>query len=124
MSVIFGEPWDAPVCEFSTVVETPVGDPCFWCEAPIEADDRGHLIPYLGSNSEMGRHAWHRECFLRSIFTCQEHMRRAADSVCQGPDCRTGSYARTPGEKRADALEFWANLPALRIDEPSPPTAG
>lgn len=123
MNMIFGEPWDAPVCETATVVETPVGDSCFWCGAPIEVDDRGHVIPYLGGNGETGFSSWHRECFLRSIFTCHEH-RRAEDSGCPGPDCRTGSYARTPGEKRADALKFWANLPALSGDDQPPPTAG
>jgi hypothetical protein len=112
MTAIFGKPWNAPVCESATVLETPVGDECFRCAVPIEDGDQGYVIPRLTVNDDYRFDSWHRECFLRSIFGCHEHVR--GDDDCKGADCLTGTFPRTPGERRVDALEHWARMEKRR----------
>ena len=70
----FGEPWGAPVCEEATHVETPIGVPCLECEQPVEADDRGVILPFL-SMEEMTESTFHLGCFLDSlgIFSYMRH---------------------------------------------------
>lgn len=46
-------------------VPTPTGEPCAWCEEPIEAGDSGVVIDHIGVKIIPRPH--HRECFLRSI---------------------------------------------------------
>ncbi|THA72434.1 hypothetical protein E6R60_26230 [Streptomyces sp. A0642] len=67
MSIIFGEPWDAPVCEEADVAGTPVGTPCLGCSVPIQVGDQGLLIPLATIEGQASLQPWHRMCFLRSV---------------------------------------------------------
>lgn len=68
MTAFFGQPWDAPVCEMGTQVDTPVGQPCLACEVPLVEGDRGLLIPYAPERGYPHLAAWHHGCFLESIL--------------------------------------------------------
>ena len=68
MNGYFGEPWDAPCCEDSPRVATPVGQPCLRCEVPIKEGDQGWLIPYAPATGYPHLAPWHRACFLASIL--------------------------------------------------------
>lgn len=46
-TLIFGELWDAPVCEDAISVPTPTGTPCLWCKEAIEDGDRGLLMSVI-----------------------------------------------------------------------------
>jgi hypothetical protein len=84
----FGEPWPsaeerAPICDDDKDQDrTPVGSLCIGCGEPIEADDRGVLMPYAGRPDKytMFRRAhpaldvgWlpyvaeHIDCLIRSV---------------------------------------------------------
>ena len=64
----FGPPGDAPVYESTQPAPTPVGELCLSCEKPIEAGDRGFLVPSrVGSDAGRER-PWHRACFLAEVI--------------------------------------------------------
>lgn len=67
----FGKPYGAPYEADSPHAPTPTGEPCAWCDEPIEAHDAGMLIPHLGE----GLRAWHYECNLRHIVGGVNHLR-------------------------------------------------
>ena len=62
----FGHQWNAPICEDSTHIETPVGQQCFWCEKPIIASDVGVVLPHLGE-TESTEEPWHLYCLQTSL---------------------------------------------------------
>lgn len=75
-----GQP-TTPACEdaFNERVDVPVGWECVWCEEPIEAGQRGFMIPHL--EGERGKfhevaygRPWHHECFIRSIIGSVGHQ--------------------------------------------------
>ncbi len=91
MTQWFGRPWPetgrrSPTCgDDSQQVLTPVGEPCGWCEEPIEEGDRGLIIPGITEGLEMVDTPWHRECFLRSSIGGPGHFLGAC--LCSGMDC-------------------------------------
>ncbi len=70
----FGPRDDAPIYDDAEEARTPVGEPCAYCEKPIEDGQRGFLIPYLpslecgGGTHAIGELAYHRICFLTTIL--------------------------------------------------------
>ena len=99
---IFGQPWDAPVCEGAEQEPAPVGEPCVWCQMPIEEEDRGVLVPCLRAGGVMESLPWHRECFLRSTVGSPAHIR--GECSCHGGSEASSS---TPEEVREEAREAW-----------------
>ena len=66
----FGKPPQppAPVYEAIQQMETPVGDPCYYCDATIEKDDVGFELPHWGVDG-MGDVSYiHRDCMLESVL--------------------------------------------------------
>ena len=61
----FGDNWGAPVCDEKTHVETPTNAQCTYCSEPIEKDDRGVLIPYIGSDVHI---PYHIDCLLKTVL--------------------------------------------------------
>lgn len=94
MNQIFGEPWDAPVCEGARRVPTPIGQHCWWCNTVFVQGDRG-----VANGAPM-----HRECQLRSVVGSMAHLRGECTCVA-GPAAPVGPT--TPQEMRAEALEVW-----------------
>jgi hypothetical protein len=68
--ILFGTPWDAPVCEdpMTEWVPAPVGQQCFSCKVSIVAEDQGLMIPYATVDHMASLEPWHRACFLGSII--------------------------------------------------------
>lgn len=65
----FGDSWDAPVCETTHHIATPVGELCQWCgpSCPIEDGDQGFVLPLIKPDGFTGTIYFHRVCFLREI---------------------------------------------------------
>lgn len=73
----FGASWGAAVCDPETHLDTPVDWLCGDCLRPIEADDRGMLIPFTYGElkPDSGRYepagmtlvGEHLACFLRGL---------------------------------------------------------
>lgn len=100
MSQIFGEPWDAPVCEGATRVPTPIGHPCGWCGVLFGLGDRG-----VATGVPM-----HRECQLRAVVGSPAHLRGECSCVVgRGAE---PAWPATPAEMRAEALEVWQTYTA------------
>ncbi len=105
--LIFGELWDAPICEDTPTAPTPVGEPCAWCEVPIADGDRGVITPCLMADELPKSLPWHRECYFRLTVGSPAHLRGRCDMHCGGDGTEAGPGPRTPAEKRAEALESW-----------------
>lgn len=114
MTVIFGEPWDAPVCEDADTAPVPVGEPCGWCKVSIQDGDRGVLMPCLLGDGHLSMLPWHRECLMRSTVGSPAHLRGHCSVHCGG-DGTEGSGPVTPEEMRAEALESWHIITGERI---------
>jgi hypothetical protein len=63
----FGENWGAPVCEPNDHVTTPVGKLCGGCREPLRENDRGVIMPFLGSETDDKEMAMHLRCFGRNL---------------------------------------------------------
>lgn len=99
MPVIFGEPWDAPVCEGAVVGTTPVGEPCAWCTLPIDDSDSGIMIPVTAASGLPHSQPWHVECEFRSTCANGHH------GGVNGP--------QTPQEVRSEAIVAWNLVTSL-----------
>jgi hypothetical protein len=99
---IFGELWDAPVCEGADRAPTPVGTPCAWCKEPLVTGDSGVLIPYAGPEglSELPEH---RECFLRQIIGSPGHQ--VGRCTCTG--WHEEKPVQTLREEALEAQRLW-----------------
>lgn len=52
--VLFGPRWDAPQTDGATWIDTPVGQPCQYCDEPIEQGDQGIMQTALtGINNDV-----------------------------------------------------------------------
>lgn len=105
VSLIFGEFWDAPVCDDGISVPTPVGRPCLWCGEAIEDGDQGQLMGTVrldGSGEPTpGSEPIHRECALRSVMGSVGHMK----GTCS---CSGGGEEDPPGlSRREGAIALW-----------------
>lgn len=89
----FGAPWASGVCDEpdSHQVETPVGQPCGWCQVPIQDGDQGIVIP--GPEGPVGHH---RECMIAGTV----------GHSCGQCGCTEGQ--QTPAQRRQMALDVWA----------------
>lgn len=100
-TLFFGEPWDAPIVELATQVETPVGKVCYDCGEPVVKGDRGFVraMGRLVDGEEVATvEAIHAECDLRGIMGHQVGV------------CPCTGY----GSSRADAWLVWDRVEAMR----------
>ena len=74
--LIFGTPWDAPICDGGAPVPVPIGTSCMRCGELLIESDSGVLIPLLGTPAPADdgliiggafHLAEHRECHLCGI---------------------------------------------------------
>ena len=109
---IFGEPWEAGMCEGATVAPTPVGRPCLYCDEPIDEGDQGvlHTVLFLhGNDGEPITEPLHRECDLRMSLGSIGHLTMRC--ACEG-----GDYEDPPGMTSRQA----ALLVKAWVDEHGP----
>jgi hypothetical protein len=64
--VIFGEPWDAPIAEGATVIETPIGESCGLCGEVLVDGDSGVMQAFV-SGEEVTARPVHKECQFRAV---------------------------------------------------------
>jgi hypothetical protein len=64
----FGEPWNAPIVDAATWVDTPAGASCYDCGESIEPGDRGFARGMILDMDTATIGYVHAECDLRS--TC------------------------------------------------------
>ena len=79
VTTIFGEPWDAPVCEGAAIFpEVPTYAACLLCGEHIKENDQGFIMPmalaaggekrdakyFVGGGDDYALIAEHRECNL------------------------------------------------------------
>jgi hypothetical protein len=65
-AVIFGDPWDAPVCEGATIIATPIGQPCGLCDEALVAGDSGMMQNFVTAE-DAGWRPVHKECQFRAV---------------------------------------------------------
>jgi hypothetical protein len=70
----FGYKPFADICRDHHRVETPIGDPCCWCEEPIGPDEDGFLIPVFTTEGVKFL-PWHSECNFRQLVGGVNHQR-------------------------------------------------
>ncbi len=89
--VYFGDKWDAPYLDDEphrdvVRVDTPVGQPCYWCTEPVADTDRGLLTPVVSSDGNGGWtaliHPVHAECRTREVIGSPAHL--AGRCRCHG----------------------------------------
>lgn len=84
----FGERWDAPIVDPpSQQISTPVGEPCMWCEEPIQDGDRGVVMPCVEmvDDAPVARiRPAHMECNLRNSVGGIAHLEKRCR--CYGGD--------------------------------------
>jgi hypothetical protein len=111
--IVFGELWDAPMCEDATTAPTPIGQSCSWCQTTIQDGDRGVMMPCVLADGVAELLPWHRECMMRSTVGSPAHLAGHCATACGGDG--TGTEATTPEEMRAEALESWRIITDGRI---------
>lgn len=79
----FGQSWGAPICDDTPHVETPVGQPCGWCDELIAAGDRGVTIPHLAD--VWTERPFHFECQMRMVVGGFNHQQGTC-TCCGGTD--------------------------------------
>jgi hypothetical protein len=70
----FGETWKAPICEDVEHVETPAGQPCFYCCEPFVFGSCGVMISHV--DRTVIERPWHFDCFTRFLGV-QDHAKSA-----------------------------------------------
>jgi hypothetical protein len=83
MNVWFGQSWGAEMCRLLPHVPVPIGEPCRWCEEPIEFGDSGW------GQSAHANEWFHIECFTRMLVGSVGHQL----GVCL---CKGGDYEDSP----------------------------
>ena len=99
----FGKSWGAPICTKESHAETPVGEPCQWCEEPIEEDECGLLIPTVVEwlDDKTAREVFkptHQECLLREVIGSVGHLQK----LCS---CYGGEMEDPPGMTKREAAK-------------------
>lgn len=110
--IIFGEPWDAPVCEGAEIIDPPVGTACAWCKVLVEEYDSGVVIPCLGEDGRVTMEPWHKECYFRSAVGSPAHIQGRC--TCHGVQ---NESVQTPEDVRAEAIESWRLAHSLWSDD-------
>lgn len=80
------------------VVETPFGEPCLYCDEPIEADDTGFVTPMVNALSHVVEAAYHRSCFLVTFVGSVGHQ----TGKCS---CFGGDFDDPPGMSKREAAQ-------------------
>lgn len=68
----FGESWGAPMCAPEDRVDVPAGEPCGWCDEPIEPGGRGAAAYTSPGGADFV--AYHLECWLRATLGSVGHI--------------------------------------------------
>jgi hypothetical protein len=64
----FGEIWDAPICDATVEVDTPIGQRCLSCQEPVGEGDQGFIHPVIHADGSSEDLPIHRECELLGVI--------------------------------------------------------
>ncbi len=82
---------------------TPVGAPCGFCQEPIEAGDKGVIIPHIDTDGASEK-PYHFECHMRLTIGSLAHQERRCS-------CYGGNEHDPPGmslrQAARAAWEYW-----------------
>lgn len=53
------------VCDHAPRAETPIGEPCVWCEEAIGPEENGFLVLVVGADGMSTERPFHPECHVR-----------------------------------------------------------
>lgn len=101
----FGDAWDAPVCDGTVEVDTPVGELCLGCGEVVSLGDQGFIHPYIHGGGLSEDRPMHRECELLGVIGHNYDI------------CRCTNYAGT-NNRRIGALLLWAEFMDEGPDHP------
>ena len=66
---IFGDLWDAPVCDGKVAEPAPVGEPCISCREPIRPGDSGFMMACFSAlDAPPDWRPQHKECSLLGVI--------------------------------------------------------
>ena len=65
---IFGELWDAPVCDGKTAEPAPIGEKCLTCYEEIVEGDSGYIMACISTGQRMDWRPQHKECSLLTVI--------------------------------------------------------
>ena len=72
---IFGDLWDAPVCDGKVAEPAPVGEPCISCREPIRPGDSGFMMAHYTTldaldalDAPLDWRPQHKECSLLDVI--------------------------------------------------------
>ncbi len=105
----FGPPrGQEPVASGLELIAVPVGEPCGWCEEPIEAQDSGVTVPLLSDRQPPRELAYHFECHARQTLGSVAHLQRRCSCFVPGAT-RTDPPDMTKREAARAALVLFQN---------------
>lgn len=81
----------------SSMVPTPVGEPCLYCGEVIAVDDSGVIMAFIDAEGTR-EVVEHRECFLRHVLGSVGHQRQRC--ACYG-----GNEEDPPGLSKREAAK-------------------
>lgn len=105
---IFGEPWDAPICDDAIIGKTPVGTDCVHCTLPIEDGQSGVLQNLVVAERQERAIAYHRECYVRQVICLPmaRYLRLGEGDPCSGSHPEH-ERPTTPQELWEEACAVW-----------------
>lgn len=117
----FGECWNPHIATSHDKAETPVGEPCSYCEEPIEEGDQGIIMPHVESVvddkvASARMRPTHLDCFLRQVLGSVGHQLHKCS-------CFGGTEEDPPGMTKRQAATAAVRLYEKSV-RPFPRVAG
>lgn len=78
----FGDPWPSVFCMHAPSAPAPLLSKCAWCDEGFIFGEQGVLLPHVGEDGAVVEIAYHKNCFLRTIFGSVGHIQGKCS--CQG----------------------------------------
>lgn len=101
----------AYVCREGVRIETPIGEPCLWCEEAIGPDETGFLIHVIGAE-ETKLLPVHSECNFHRIVGGIYHQQRRC--MCFGGELCGDPPELTTREAARLAMEYYDRIRGMR----------
>lgn len=80
----FGKDWGSQLCKDCPHTDTPVGQPCAWCEEPFVEGDEGVIIPLIHNENCVEMKPYHLDCHLRTVTGSLAHVLKICSCFVPG----------------------------------------
>lgn len=121
----FGATWGAPICNPAHHVDTPIGQACAGCNAPIGAESWGVVVPHVGAEGHVSEWAYHRRCWMIALGFAPPHdagkchLPPGHEGECEAwagrinrPVVRLLASAQPLSEEGKEAGKHWLQCPS------------